>query len=85
MASPGARELGQDVADHVEDDNPHHLALHNHDSAPWVNSNTARVLQHICSKLPQELAILVEYLHLSSKSTSSKATIRVEMEETLTW
>ena len=64
MPLPGAGELGQDIADHIKDDNSHHFALDDHNPAPGVNSNATRVLQHICPKLPHELAILVEYLHL---------------------
>ena len=61
---PGARELGQDIANHVKDDNPHNLALHDHDSAPWVHGNATRVLKDIGAELPHELAVLVEYLNL---------------------
>ena len=61
---PGARKLAQDIADHVKDDNPHHFAFDHHNSAPMVNGDAARVLQHIRPKFPHELAILVEYLHL---------------------
>ena len=61
---PGTRKLGEDIADHVKDDDPHHFTLDDHNPAPGVDGDATRVLQHISPKLPQELAILVEYLHL---------------------
>ena len=65
LSSPGARKLGQHIANHIEDDDPHHFALDHHNPAPGVNSDAARVLQHIRPKLPHELPILAEYLYLN--------------------
>ena len=39
-----AGEPTQDGADHVEDDHPHHPALHHHDTITVVHNHTSRTL-----------------------------------------
>ena len=60
----GAVELVEDVANHVKDDNPHDLALHHDDSATVVGGDSARMLENVGTKLPDELTELCEYLNL---------------------
>ena len=59
-----AVELVEDVANHVKDDNPHDLALHHDDSATVVGGDSARMLENVGTKLPDELTELGEYLNL---------------------
>ena len=59
-----AGEPTQDGADHVEDDHPHHLALHHHDRSPGVDSDASGMLQDVGTKLTDELTKLREDLNL---------------------
>ena len=59
-----AAELVEDIADHVEDDDPHDLALDDDDAAAVVRGDSAGMLQDVCSELPDELSVLGEYLDL---------------------
>ena len=60
----GAPELGNDVSNLIEDDDPHHLALHDNDHALLIDTDTARMLKDVGTKLTDELAILVVDLNL---------------------
>ena len=64
LQEAGATELVEDVTNHVEDDNPHDLALHHDDSATVVGGDSARMLENVGTKLPDELTELCEYLNL---------------------
>ena len=61
---PGAAKLVEDVPDHVEDYDPHDLALDHDDAAAVVRGDSAGMLQDVGSELPNELTILGEYLDL---------------------
>ena len=60
----GASKFGEDVSHLIEDDDPHHLALHNNDQAFVIDADTARMLKNVGTKLPYKLAILVVDLNL---------------------
>ena len=64
LQEAGATELVEDVANHVEDDDPHDLALHHDDPSTIVGGHTPRMLQDVRSKLADELSILGENLDL---------------------
>ena len=55
----GAAELVEHVAELVEDDDPHDLALDDDDAALVVDADAARVLQDVGAELADELAVLV--------------------------
>ena len=61
---PRATELVEDVPHHVEDDDPHDLALDDDDAAAVVRGDSAGMLQDVGSELPDELSVLGEYLDL---------------------
>ena len=61
---PRATELIEDVPHHVEDDDPHDLALDDDDAAAVVRGDSAGMLQDVGSELPDELSVLGEYLDL---------------------
>lgn len=63
---PGAAKLVEDVPDHVEDYDPHDLALDHNDAAAVVRGDAPRVLENVSSKLSDELTILGEDLDLVS-------------------
>jgi hypothetical protein len=60
----GTTELVKNIPEHVEDDDPHDLALHNNDAAMIVSGDSTRMLENVGSKLPDELSILGEDLDL---------------------
>ena len=59
-----AAELVEDIADHVEDDDPHDLALDDDDAAAVVRGDSTGMLQDVGSELPDELTVLGEHLDL---------------------
>ena len=61
---PGAAKLVEDVPDHVEDYDPHDLALDHDDAAAVVRGDSTGMLQDVGSELPDELSVLGEYLDL---------------------
>ena len=61
---PRATEFVEDVPHHVEDDDPHDLALDDDDAAAVVRGDSTGMLQDVCSELPDELSVLGEYLDL---------------------
>ena len=61
---PRATELIEDVPHHVEDDDPHDLALDDDDAAAVVRGDSTGMLQDVGSELPDELSVLGEYLDL---------------------
>ena len=64
---PRATELVEDVPHHVEDDDPHDLALDDDDAAAVVRGDSAGMLQDVSSELPDELTVLGEHLDLQCK------------------
>ena len=60
----GAAELVEDVTDHVEDDDPHDLALNDDDPATVVCGHTTGMLEYVCTELADKLSILSEDLTL---------------------
>ena len=60
----GASKFVEDISHLIEDDDPHHLALHNNDQAFVVNTNTTRMLKNVGTKLTDKLTILVVDLNL---------------------
>ena len=65
LEEPGAAELVEDVANHVEDDDPHDLALHHNDPATVVCGHAAGMLENVGPELSDELSILCEDLNLN--------------------
>ena len=61
---PRAAELVQDISHHVEDNDPHNLALHDNDSSPTVSGDASGMLKYISAKFPNEVAELGENLNL---------------------
>uniref|UniRef100_A0A182TT91 Uncharacterized protein n=1 Tax=Anopheles melas TaxID=34690 RepID=A0A182TT91_9DIPT len=59
-----ATKLLQHIAGLVEDDDTHHLALHDNDTALAVHGNAARMLQDVSAELAHKLAVLVVDLNL---------------------
>ena len=57
-------KLVQDVAHLVEDDDAHHLTLHDDDPALVVDGDAARVLEDVRPELANELPVLVVDLYL---------------------
>ena len=69
----GAAKLVQDLAQLVEDDDAHHLALHHDDPAVVVHAHAARMLKDVGAELAHKLAVLVVDLDLQQQSLPSSA------------
>ena len=67
-----AAELVQDVAHHVEDNDPHDLAFDDNNPAPAVSGDSPWVLKDVGAKLPDEVAELGKDLNLKSDDKHNK-------------
>lgn len=52
-------EFMENVAEHVEDQHAHHLALHHHNATLTVHTDAPGVLEYGGAELADELAVLV--------------------------
>lgn len=75
----GAAKLVQDLAQLIEDDDAHHLALDHDDATVAVHAHAARVLQDVGSELAHKLPVLVVNLDLQ-KTLEKQASVMLHFD-----